>query len=131
MSCIRDLLIANGIIRAKGDQLTNLAVTVKPSLFPAESYQQAVRLQPHFNKLLDDISTDSTMMNETFGRYTATYRAIDTLIPLCVGCRISKYDAFVESLYKIFLEVQMKGNVQVRLQYIYIYLLFTFCLHNV
>ena len=70
LSCIRDLLIANGIIRAKGDQLTNLAVTVKPSLFPAESYQQAVRLQPHFNKLLDDISTDSTMMNETFGRYS-------------------------------------------------------------
>ena len=55
---------------------------------------------------------------------TATYGVIDTLIPLCVGCRISKYDAFVESLYKIFLEVQMKGNVQVRLQYIYIYIYF-------
>ena len=69
VSSIRDLAISAGLIAFNnGDDIRNVSVSVKPSLFPAECFELAARLQPHFNRVLDEMSRDSATMTEIFSR---------------------------------------------------------------
>ncbi|KAF9145026.1 hypothetical protein BG015_012024 [Linnemannia schmuckeri] len=80
---------------ATGQQggVINAPVTLFPTPFPSNAFNNAVRIQPLYNQLVHDISQDDAFLKEIMES-------------------LSTVDDFVKRLYDLYLEVKKEGIVQ-------------------
>ena len=67
-TCLRDYALASGLMIAPGGQATNISITLQPSVFPEELFEQALSLQTSFNSVVDAISRDMGFLQEVFDK---------------------------------------------------------------
>lgn len=70
------------MIKADGS-VTHVPITAFPSRFPRSAYQEALALQPLFNKLVVELVRERRLLLE-------------------LAAEVSKYDSFIKGLYDIF-----------------------------
>ena len=79
LEAVRYQALTTGIVHviSKGPErnITNIGVTLSPSLFPQELFELAIKVQPHFNLVIDAMSRDISFIKETFERYNNYYKA--------------------------------------------------------
>ena len=65
----RDYAYTSGIILKQYDHCVNASVTLKPSLWPRDLFEQITEVQTAFNSVLDAISQDYDFMYQSLERY--------------------------------------------------------------
>ena len=65
----RDYAYTSRIILKQSDHCVNASVTLKPSLWPRDLFEQITEVQTAFNSVLDAISQDYDFMYQSLERY--------------------------------------------------------------